>query len=667
MKKKTIIITAAAAVLCVAVTAGIVKTVRSGGGSVEVTQVSYLNNGWWGSSTTSGGYITANASQNVYLASNSIVEKVYVKEGDKVKIGDTLLDYDKTLLELDLEEEKLNKQILELELKGAKNDLEKLKKTTPVADGAGDEGGYSPLDDIGGDEPDDDEDDPFDEASVVPNRMTLVAASADSAVETIGGGADGGSQVLEGQKVQAGESAPEAPESQNPADTPSTETQMPTEEQQPETQQTPETQQSPETEKQPEAEQPKPSSPEQDETEAPTDLIESPLSKTKAYKKLNFKTKYYKGSGTKKDPYIYLCADGAEIEASFMNMILGFCEDASSRKNGGVKKDGKGCYAVLEIREGDSLAGGFLKSITINGTIDADKPYAPDITWTFTSHGITKNVPDIPDEELDDPDYDDGGMWDFGDDSYTASELKEAIAEKEKEIKEMELDIREAEINVTQAQRKLDAATLKATINGVVKTVGDPKLGQVDDEPFMTITSNKGMYLKGSISEMDLESVSVGSMVSGMAQESGMNITAEITEISEYPSSGNGFYYGGESNPNASSYPFIAYIEDSDELINNEWVDVQIQNTDQEGGSVYLMKALIRSENGQSYVYKADENKKLVKQYVRTGKTLYSSFIEVKEGLTEEDWIAFPYGKNVKEGASVKELEGSGFADKLYY
>ena len=85
------------------------------------------------------------------------------------------------------------------------------------------------------------------------------------------------------------------------------------------------------------------------------------------------------------------------------------------------------------------------------------------------------------------------------------------------------------------------------------------------------------------------------------------------------------------------------------------------------GTSIYLSKALIRTENGQSYVYIADENKKLKKQYVRTGQTLYSSYIEVKEGLTEEDWIAFPYGKNVKEGAPVKELEGSGFANEMYY
>ena len=65
-------------------------------------------------------------------------------------------------------------------------------------------------------------------------------------------------------------------------------------------------------------------------------------------------------------------------------------------------------------------------------------------------------------------------------------------------------------------------------------------------------------------------------------------------------------------------------------------------------------------ENGQSYVYIEGKNKKLKKQYVRTGQTLYSTYIEVKEGVSETDWIAFPYGKAVKEGAPVKELEGSG-------
>lgn len=651
MRRRNILIAAAAALACIVGIAGIVTAVRGKGGAVDVTKVSYLNNGFWDGTTTSGGYVTANASQEVYLNSDSVVEKVYVKEGDKVKIGDTLLEYDKTLLELDLEEEKLNGEILELELKGAENDLEKLKKITPVADSAG--GSHSSASRLPDDESEDDwnnaddsEEDDLGSAGVIPNQMVMVTAASDSGVQVVEGNTGS-----EGTEVPAGSGTlvPEAPAEPSGGQTPSTETE-------PSGEQTPSTETKPSTEGSAE------------ETE---EVIDSPLARTKAYKKLDYKSKYYKGSGTKEDPYLYLCTDGAEITASFMNMILGFNTDGTSRKKGGVNQDGKSCYAVLQIREGDSLAGGFLKSVTINGTVEVSKAYAPDVTWTFTSQGITKNVPDIPEEPSGDDgsdDWYDDGMFDFGDDVYTESELKEAISEKEKEIKELKLDIRDAEISIKQAQRKMDAATIKATINGVVKEVGDPKVGQVDGEAFMTITSNSGMYVKGTVSEMDLGTIEVGAVVSGMAQESGISITAEITEISEYPtSSGDFYYYGGDSNPNASNYPFIAYIEDSEGLINNEYVDLQITGSEDGGSSIYLVKSLIRTENGQSYVYIEGEDKKLKKQYVRTGQTLYSSYIEVKEGLTEEDWIAFPYGKNVKEGAPVNELEGSGFADQMYF
>lgn len=147
------IITAAVLVCAITIT-GIARAVRGGGSAVDVTQVSYLNSGWWDEGTSTSGYVTANASQDVYLESDSVVEKVYVKKGDKVKIGDTLLEYDKTLLQLNLEEEQINKQIQELELQGAKNDLEKLKKITPVPDSEGSSSGASLLD-----EPDDSSDD----------------------------------------------------------------------------------------------------------------------------------------------------------------------------------------------------------------------------------------------------------------------------------------------------------------------------------------------------------------------------------------------------------------------------------------------------------------------------------------------------------------------------
>ena len=585
MKKLTIVLT------CIGTAAviggggyGIYRYIKANAQPVEVTKVAYLNSGWCGNESTSTyGVITSNATQEVNLDGEQLVNEVYVKAGDKVKIGDKLLSFDTTLLELNLESEKLNKQTLELELQGLENDLAKLKAITPIPD------------------------DSAQAVSLVKNEVAMLSSQLETEAES--------------------ETQTEAEsESTQP---PMEETEAPAEENQTETE--------PETE--------------EEET--------SPLDKIKAQKKLTYKSKPYKGSGTKDDPYVFFCRDGAVIESSFMNKIIGYNESGTSKKKGGMNGDGKGSYAVLEIREGDAVSGGYLKSIHINGTSKSDKPYAPGVTWTFTSEGIVKNELEVSEPQEEDGVQNDD-EWNYGDDEifedaseiYTVSELKEAIASQEDDIESKKLDIREAELKVKQAERKLEEATITATINGVVKTVGDPKVGQVDDEPFITVNSNEVLYVRGTISELKLDAVEVGAVVDGMSQETSVGFTATITEVSEYPDSGDSMYGWSEGNTNVSNYPFLAYIEESDGLNVNEMVSLNIQQDAEEVmGTIYLEKAYIRSENGQSYVWITDSDKRLKKQYIRTGRTLYGSSVEVKEGLSDEDYIAFPYGKNVKEGA----------------
>ena len=72
--------------------------------------------------------------QKVQLSGENNVKEVYVKAGDKVKVGDKLMSYDMTLTELDLEMEKLNKATLGLKMEAAQKALEKLYNTTPVAE-----------------------------------------------------------------------------------------------------------------------------------------------------------------------------------------------------------------------------------------------------------------------------------------------------------------------------------------------------------------------------------------------------------------------------------------------------------------------------------------------------------------------------------------------------
>jgi hypothetical protein len=75
-----------------------------------------------------------------------------------------------------------------------------------------------------------------------------------------------------------------------------------------------------------------------------------------------------------------------------------------------------------------------------------------------------------------------------------------------------------------------------------------------------------------------------------------------------------------------------------------------------------LDKAFVRTENGESYVYK-DDNGVLKKQVLSVGGNVNGGYsVLVKGGITTEDKIAFPYGKTVQEGAKTRE----GTLSELY-
>ena len=92
------------------------------------------------------------------------------------------------------------------------------------------------------------------------------------------------------------------------------------------------------------------------------------------------------------------------------------------------------------------MSGGFIKSLLIRGTTPTEKAFAPDLSWIFTTSGLQKVVPELPDEteetETESDDWYDPPWDDNNGDSYTASELKKAIEDKEKEIKDLQLNQR---------------------------------------------------------------------------------------------------------------------------------------------------------------------------------------------------------------------------------
>ncbi len=168
------------------------------------------------------------------------------------------------------------------------------------------------------------------------------------------------------------------------------------------------------------------------------------------------------------------------------------------------------------------------------------------------------------------------------------------------------------------------------------------------------IQGSDGVNVTVNIGELNLDKVTVGTEVTVTSYETGASAVAEVTSIDMTPVNS---YFSYNENPNSSTYSFNASITDGAEGFNiDSWVSVSVQEM-QVSDTFYIPLHYTREEDGRYYVMKAGKNKRLEKQYIQTGKTIYGSQIEIKSGLSQDDMICFPYGKNIKEGVKTKETD----------
>ena len=157
----------------------------------------------------------------------------------------------------------------------------------------------------------------------------------------------------------------------------------------------------------------------------------------------------------------------------------------------------------------------------------------------------------------------------------------------------------------------------------------------------------------GSIGEFAREKLQIGQEVTVNDWNSGESYSGKIISIGDFPIRGRG--YNGMGNPNSSYYPFTVFVDGEANLQAGSYVNIQYSAGGESG--IYLENPFLRTEKGESYVYVLGKNNRLEKRTVTTGKSLWGSYTEITSGLTADDWIAFPYGKNVKPGAKAVKGE----------
>lgn len=249
------------------------------------------------------------------------------------------------------------------------------------------------------------------------------------------------------------------------------------------------------------------------------------------------------------------------------------------------------------------------------------------------------------------------------DTSMTQLDLNKAILEKAQTVKEQEVNLKVAKLKLDKKLAELGDGNVYAEFDGTVKAVRDPDAAYNNSEAVVELSGGGGYYVTGTLSEMDLGSVQVGDSVSISSWMTGAACEGTIVSIDDYPTSnGNNW---GDGNSNVSYYPFKVFVTEDANLQPNDYVDIQYQkdtSAEESGSSLYLQSMFIRTDNGKSYVMARGEDGRLEQRWVQTGRDLWGSYTQIRGGLTIDDYVAFPYGRDVVEGAHTQEAT----TDQLY-
>lgn len=235
---------------------------------------------------------------------------------------------------------------------------------------------------------------------------------------------------------------------------------------------------------------------------------------------------------------------------------------------------------------------------------------------------------------------------------YTEIELAKAIRDKKQELKTLDLDLRKAKLSLSENKALLNDGIVRAKRSGIVRNIKDLSNPIQDGSAFLEVATGQGTYIKGSISELMLNQIKVGDTISAYCWTSGETFDAKIQSIDTVPSSNSN--YNGSGNPNVSYYGFEAYAKDASKIQAGEYLELTFNLASDTTSSIWLSKAYVKQEGNKYYVLK-DVHGKLKKQYVTVGKIVWGDTMEIKDGLSDTDYIAFAYSKNAKEGVKTQK------------
>ena len=605
--KNKIVVRVGAGVLAVAVVTGTVlgvRAARGGSNAVGVYELSGLSSDAdnMGMSSEMSGTVSADEVQTVYVSDTQTVTKVFVEEGQQVRKGDVLLTYDTTLTDIELTRKELEIQKQKLELEK----MQKQVKTRKRLDAPPEEGvsSTSGIPETGGEDKDKQIQDLQNKIKDLQDQVKKLEDSSSSAGKDL--------DKLKSQLKDAEDAKAELEQKLQEIDDQKYDEQIA------EKQQTID-----------------------DLTKQLISLMPDEVSDSDVENGIVKNYHIVQGTGTAEDPKFVILADTQEVSTGLLSKLN--------------LKEGKN-YLIFVTTQDNKVEGDILTKYGMVCTNTIDEQNNSKYQYSFFDASAFTYKKDngnggggggivMPGGG--------GGM----DNKLTAAE----IAELKSKIKETDLAVRVAENELKQMQEEKDNGQVVASVNGKIASVTDADTARADGTPMIKVTGTGGYKITCSIGELARDDVQIGEEVQVTSYENGGQYTGTIQSIGDMPTTDNADYWSVSTN--TSFYPMTVVVDADADLSDNEYVSVQRESAGTSSGEgFYLENMYILNENGKSYVYVRGDNNRLEKRQIKTGVIYYGS-TQVLSGLDRNtDWIAFPYGKQVKDGAATREAT----TDELY-
>ena len=225
------------------------------------------------------------------------------------------------------------------------------------------------------------------------------------------------------------------------------------------------------------------------------------------------------------------------------------------------------------------------------------------------------------------------------------------------DLKEAELNLAAKETEVAQAKTLLENAAVVSPVTGRIQSISENGMDSYGNPTaYITIRQAGSYRVKGTIGELQRGALMEGSRVQILSRTDDSVWQGTISLIDyENPQQGNQYdmYYGVQSDEMTSSskYPFYVELESIEGLMLGQHVYIQPEQPEGSQGLSISDAFIAYDDEGNPYVW-MESRGKLKKQPVTLGEyDMMLGTVQILEGLTEDDFIAFPDPELCVEGA----------------